>query len=93
MIEPTIIPTSCLDSAHFKLVVDFNAFGRTLKISQHDYSSLLLLQTTNDWYRKQWDQSQEDNNHRALLLMLEAAYEKGRHDALSEIKKALGIHV
>ncbi len=81
-----------LHSKHFSLQRDYNAFGMTLHLPHREHLKLLLFQPYNEWATQQWDQNQIDGNHRALLLMLEAAYTKGHRDALQQARKALGIN-
>lgn len=82
----------CLKSQHFTLLVDWNAFGKTLHIRERASQPILLYQRFNDWANEHWYPSLDDNNHRALLIMLEAAYDKGHAAARSEIQKALGFN-
>ncbi len=81
-----------LCSEHFALQCDYNAFGMTFHLPEREYLKNLLFQPRNAWAEQHWGQSQIDNNHRALLLMLEAAYVKGHRDALQQARKALGIN-
>jgi len=82
-----------LTSAHFTLVPSVNAFGNTLRLRETHYPEILLLQPYNAWADQHWLTGSHDaSNHRALLILLEAAYEKGHRAAQNEIQKALGLH-
>lgn len=78
-------------SANFNLIRGQNAFGETFRLREKEYAHVLLIQPTNEWFLKQWDQSHTESNQRNLLYLLEAAYERGARAARTEIKKALGI--
>ena len=89
-IDPSERP---LTSPHFILVPSQNAFGNTLRLSEKHYPEILLLQPYNAWAEQHWMSGSHDaSNHRSLLILLEAAYDKGHRAAQFEIQKALGLH-
>lgn len=82
-----------LSSPHFTLEPSSNAFGNTIRLRGTHYPEILLLQPYNAWADQHWLAGSHDAlNHRALLILLESAYEKGHRAAQLEIQKALGLH-
>ncbi len=85
--------TDPIESLHFKLIRDWNAFGETFSLRKNMYPSVMLIQPTNEWFCKQWNQGHTDANQSNLLYMLEKAYEQGMRETREAIRNALGIHV
>lgn len=91
MTEPPYIPPR-LASSHFELVQRENAFGKTLRLRELDHTEIILFQPRNAWAEQHWAEAQTDSNHRNLLMILEAAYNKGYLAAREEMRKALGLN-
>lgn len=83
--DPDRIP---IDTEHFRLMRDADAYGDMLYIDREQYNTVHLLQPFNDWAAEHF---RPDNNEAQFCRMLEYAYQKGYQAAQADMRKALGV--
>ena len=78
-------------SQHFTLDFSKDAYGYTVALKEqnhHHFPKIHLLQPFNEWAREHHNL---DEDLRALLSLLEFAYEAGQRDAQRAVREALGV--